>query len=72
MKVTKTQATPSFQPIELKIVIESLNELHILKCITGGNRMNATAMATAGSLRGDDVITASVMLAEVYNSLGDA
>ena len=30
MKVTKTSAQPAFQPIELKITIESQEELHDL------------------------------------------
>lgn len=82
MKVTKTQSghsgaaslqsQPAFQPIEIKIVIESLNELHIFKRITGSNCTNAAAMETAGTLRDSDVITASKMFTEMYNSLRDA
>jgi len=34
MKVTKTKSEPAFQSIELKITIESAEELRVLKDIT--------------------------------------
>jgi len=71
MKVTKTQSQPAFQPIELKITIESAEELRVLKNITGNNCTNATAMANDGELDSEDVFTASLLFAEIYNSLRD-
>jgi len=71
MKVTKTQGQPVFQPIELKITIESAEELRVLKDITGNNHTNALALKNGGTIGTKDVTTTSLMFAEVYNSLSD-
>jgi len=71
MKVTKTQGQPVFQPIELKITIESAEELRVLKDITGNNHTNALALKDRGKIMIKDVSATSLMFAEIYNSLRD-
>jgi len=69
MKVTKTQAEPAFQPIELKITIESAEELRVLKNITAANQTNAQAMTIEGTLSSYNVDTVANILAEIYKAL---
>lgn len=79
MKVTKTQSghseaaslqtEPAFQPIELKITIESAEELRVLRCITSPCNTHAHAMASYGNLPIEDKFYASSILAMLYNSL---
>jgi len=69
MKVTKTQSQPAFQPIELKITIESAEELRVLKNMTAANHTNTQAMVIDGTLESSDAHTLAKMFAEIYEAL---
>ena len=69
MKVTKTQSQPTFQPIELKITIESAEELRVLMNTMQANQTNAQAMVNDGTLNHDDAPLLSKMFAEIYEAI---
>lgn len=50
MKVTKTSPQPTFQPIELKLTIESVEEYHAWKNMTVNCITNPKAMVSVSGL----------------------
>lgn len=69
MKVTKTQNQPAFQPIELKITIESKEEYDVLKKMVQANHTNTQAMVSDGTLSCEDAPLLAKMFANIYEAL---
>lgn len=69
MKVTKTQIQPAFQPIELKITIESADELRVLKDITGAGCDTVHLLLNGGIIDSKRVALADRMLDSIYEAL---
>lgn len=69
MKVTKTQYKSTFQPIELKITIESARELRVLKDITGSGAASAWVLRCYGVISPEDDIIAHKAFESIYEAL---
>ncbi len=66
MKVTKTSTQPVFQPIELKITIESKEELHNLLALSSLSA-DIRAVLSSGCLDYDSAAT----LKRLLDNIGD-
>ena len=66
MKVTKTSTQPAFQPIEIKITIESQEELHDLLVVSSLSS-NIRAVLSGVCLNYDSATT----LKRLLDSIGD-
>lgn len=69
MKVTKTQNQPAFQPIELKITIESAEELRVLKTLTEEANNNAYLLYHSGNIPYSRRELLASMFKHIYESL---
>lgn len=69
MKVTKTSIQPTFQPIELKITIESEEELRVFTDIVGSDFSNTMAMVRANGICENDQPLAQKMFGDIHEVL---
>lgn len=69
MKVTKTSPKPAFQPIELKITIESLEELTNLHCILHEYEDIASCLENYKVLPGEDAAFFETVLRKLQEAL---
>jgi len=63
MKVTKTQGQPAFQPIELKITIESAEEHHVLQRVFWHEITVSRVLIDVGVITKDEGMILRKMLA---------
>ena len=69
MKVTKTLSQPAFQPIELKITIESQEEYDLFFMLCSNSYIVGKAIAGVEDISSDEQDLLEEMLAGIYKSL---
>ena len=69
MKVTKTSAQPAFQPIEIKITIESQEELHDLLVSSSLSSNIRAVLEDSGCVEYDVAATLKFLLDDIGECL---
>ena len=69
MKVTKTSTQPAFQPIEIKITIESQEELHDLLVLSSLSADIRAVLEDSGCVEYDAAATLEFLLDDIGECL---
>lgn len=69
MKVTKTSTQPTFQPIELKITIESKEDMRNLLALGEVSSVIRTLLQDSGSVEYDAAATIEFLLDDIVECL---